>query len=78
MRWSSHKDIAVKALKKLAGPHVPATLTGLERAVKRAHAAYDKAEAMARERQRSEPQPDGIEPDGGVSDELDEDLDEAA
>jgi hypothetical protein len=22
-RWSSHKDIAAKALKKLAGPHVP-------------------------------------------------------
>ena len=26
-RWSSHKDIAAKALKKLAGPHVPASLT---------------------------------------------------
>jgi hypothetical protein len=22
-RWSSHKDIAAKALKKLAGPHIP-------------------------------------------------------
>ena len=46
-RWSSHKDIAAKALRKLAGPHVPASLTKLEQAVKRAHAAYDKAETAA-------------------------------
>ena len=59
-RWSSHKDIAAKALKKLAGPHLPATLSGLERAVKRAHAAYDKAETAAREQQRAERQP--VEP----------------
>jgi hypothetical protein len=37
-RWSSHKDIAAKALKKLAGPHLPASLSKLEQAVKRAHA----------------------------------------
>ena len=60
-RWSSHKDIAAKALKKLAGPHVPASLTQLEQAVKRAHAAYDKAETAAREQQRAERQP--VEPD---------------
>ena len=42
-RWSSHKDLAAKALKKLAGPHVPATLSRLEQAVRRAHAAYDTA-----------------------------------
>jgi hypothetical protein len=53
-RWSSHKDIAAKALRKLAGPHVPTTLSQLERAVNRTHAAYDKAEAAARERQRAE------------------------
>ena len=41
-RWSSHKDIAAKALRKLAGPHVPASLTRLEQAVKRAHAAYEQ------------------------------------
>ena len=56
-RWSSHKDIAAKALKKLAGPHVPASLSKLEQAVKRAHAAYDKAEAQVRELQRAERQP---------------------
>ena len=77
-RWSSHKDIAAKALKKLAGPHVPATLTGLERAVKRAHAAYDKAEAAAREQQAAERQPVDTEPADATVDEFDEDLDEAA
>src|SRR5215211_2910490 len=55
-RWSSHKDIAAKALKKLVGPHVPASLTRLEQAVKRAHAAYDKAETTAREHQRAKRQ----------------------
>jgi hypothetical protein len=49
-RWSSHKDIAAKALRKLAGPHVPASLRKLEQAIKRAHAAHDKAERAARER----------------------------
>src|SRR5215207_2332136 len=53
-RWSSHKDIAGKALRKLAGPHVPASLTKLEQAVKRAHAAYDKAEAQVGEQQLDE------------------------
>jgi hypothetical protein len=37
--WSSRKDIAAKALKKLAGPHLPASLSAVERAVKRARAA---------------------------------------
>ena len=50
--WSSRKDIAAKALKKLAGPHLPASLSALERAVKRAHAAYEEAEQA----QRREPQ----------------------
>jgi hypothetical protein len=77
-RWSSHKDIAAKALKKLAGPHVPTTLTRLEQAVKRAHAAYDKAEAAARERQRGERRPVEPDADDGIGDEADEDLDESA
>ncbi len=77
--WSSHKDIAAKALKKLAGPHVPASLSKLEQAVKRAHAAYDKAETAAHEQQRAERQAVEAEPDDGtVDDELDEELDDAA
>jgi hypothetical protein len=74
-RWSSHKDSAAKALRKLAGPHVPATLTKLEQAVKRAHAAYDKAETAAREHQRAERRL--VEDDERVGDEPDDALDEA-
>jgi hypothetical protein len=75
-RWSSHKDIAAKTLKKLAGPHVPATLTRLEQTVKRAHAAYEKAETAAREQQRAErKQVAGHEP---VGEEPDDALDDAA
>jgi hypothetical protein len=43
-RWSSHKDHATKALRKLAGPHLPASLIKLEQGVKRVHTAYEKAE----------------------------------
>jgi hypothetical protein len=34
--WASHGDRAAKALANLAGPHLPACLAQLERAVKRA------------------------------------------
>jgi hypothetical protein len=78
IHWSSHTDLAAKALKKLAGPHVPTTLTKLEQAVKRAHAAYDKAETAAREQRRAERQATEPETDDGIGDELDEDLDDAA
>jgi hypothetical protein len=77
-RWSSHKDIAGKALKKLAGPHVPASLTKLEQAVKRAHAAYDKAETQAREQQLAERRPAEPDTGDGIGDALGEDLDEVA
>jgi hypothetical protein len=53
-RWSSHKDIAAKALRKLAGPHAPTTLSRLEQSVKRTHAAYDRAETAAREQRHAE------------------------
>ena len=77
-RWSSHKDLAAKALKKLAGRHVPASLTRLEQAVKRAHAAYDKAETAAREQARADRASTEIERDNdGIGDELDEDLHDA-
>jgi hypothetical protein len=41
--WRAHKDLAAKALKKLAGRHVPASMRQLERAVERIHAAYHAA-----------------------------------
>ncbi len=77
-RWSSHKDIAANALKKLAGPHVPASLTRLEQGVKRAHNAFDKAETAGRERQRVERPSVEVEPDDDTVDSQNEDLDEAA
>ena len=50
-RWSSHKDHAAKALKKLAGPHLPASLKELEKAIARAHREHDMAvQQVQRER----------------------------
>ena len=43
MRWSSHKDHARKALAKLAGPHLPATLKQVEKAIAKAHAEHETA-----------------------------------
>ena len=43
MRWPSHKDHAHKALAKLAGPHLPATLKQVEKAIAKAHAEHEKA-----------------------------------
>jgi hypothetical protein len=43
IRWGSHRDLAAKALKKLAAPHVPASLKQLERAIDRVHAAHQQA-----------------------------------
>jgi ParB/RepB/Spo0J family partition protein len=77
-RWSSHKDFAAKALRKLAGPHVPSSLTKLEQAIKRAHAAYEKAETAAREQHRAACQATEPETDDGVGDALEQDVGEAA
>jgi hypothetical protein len=52
-RWSSHKDHAAKALKKLAGPHLPGSLRQLETAVKRAHQDCAQAERESHEAQRA-------------------------
>ena len=50
-QWSSHKDHAAKALKKLAGPHLPASLKELEKAIARAHREHDMAvQQVQRER----------------------------
>ncbi len=68
--WSSHKDQAAKALKKLAGPHLPASLAQLENAVKRAHREYASTERHAQEQAGREPNPDA-ESDG-IDDLVDE------
>ena len=41
--WSSHNDHAAKALKKLAGPHLPASLKELEKVIARAYRDHDTA-----------------------------------
>jgi hypothetical protein len=43
MRWSSHRDHARKALAKLAGPHLPATLKQVEKAIAKAHSDHHNA-----------------------------------
>jgi hypothetical protein len=60
-------DIVAKALRRVAGPHVPVSLSNLEQAVKRVHAAYDKAETQAREQQRAERQATEPETDDGIA-----------
>jgi hypothetical protein len=40
MRWGRTKDLALKALKKLAGPRVPASVKALERPLERMRADH--------------------------------------
>jgi hypothetical protein len=67
IQWSSRKDQAEKALAKLVGSHLPATLTQLERAIAKAKSDRDKQLAGLREDQRAAAaaaDPDeGAEPD---------------
>ena len=85
MRWSSHKDHARKALAKLAGPHLPASLKQLEKAVARAKAGHEEATRTANRRPAASgaavdeaSATPGVEvPDEPVEEELEcEDLDE--
>jgi len=82
--WASHKDHAAKALKKLAGPHLRASLRQLETAVKRAHADSARAERRAHEAQQAERPADAEDQaNSGTAEEAvrvddDEDLGEAA
>lgn len=43
LQWSSHNNLAIKALEKLAGPHVAPTLKALEKAVAKAKREHDEA-----------------------------------
>jgi hypothetical protein len=51
-RWASHNDQAAKALRKLAGPHLPTTLKQLEKAIAAAKRDHDRAQEQALDRQR--------------------------
>jgi hypothetical protein len=66
--WSSHKDHAAKALKKLTGPHLPGSLRQLETAIKRAHDDCARAEHDA----------GAAEPDDSVTEAQDRESDDPA
>jgi hypothetical protein len=63
--WASHKDHAAKALRKLAGPHLPGSLRQLETAVKRAHEDCARAERTAAEARTPVPSPGTESQDNG-------------
>jgi len=87
MHWGSHRDnIAPNGLNKPVGPHLPASLRALERAVGRVHAEHRSAiEHMATASQPAaddEPTAPVLRPDDGNSeaepdDEADESIDAA-
>jgi ParB/RepB/Spo0J family partition protein len=54
IRWGSHQDKAAKALAKLAGPYLPASLKQLEKAVTKAKAQQDKTVTEIRSAQKAE------------------------
>ena len=63
-RWPSHKDHAAKALQKLAGPRLPATLRQLEKAIAKAGTELHEAQAEAQARKAS-----SVEEDVGAGEE---------
>jgi hypothetical protein len=74
-RWPSHKDHARKALAKLAGPHLPATLKQLEKAIEKAHGTYVRAQQHAGARPAAAVESDGLS-DPKSLDDGDDELDE--
>lgn len=84
-RWASHKDLAAKALAKLAAPQLPASLRQLEAAVKRAHEEHERAgqRSRAAARRASPSKPAEEQPGAGASEdtanvEADVDVEELA
>jgi hypothetical protein len=75
MRWPSHKDHARKALAKLAGPHLPATLKQLELAIEKAHSACEHAQQADSPKPTPEVESDG-QNDPENLDDCDDELDE--
>jgi hypothetical protein len=54
-QWGSHNDLAAKALKKLAGPHLPASLKQLEKAIAAANKHAEEAQHAQRATTTREP-----------------------
>jgi hypothetical protein len=78
LRWSSRKDQAAKALAKLAGPHLPASLKQLEKAIAKAKSEYDKqlVDAERQRRAASQTSADPASQADDVDDTSERDLDE--
>jgi hypothetical protein len=74
-RWPSHNDHARKALAKLAAPPLPATLKQLEKAIEKAHGAYERAQQDARPKPAPVVESDG-QTDTENPDDCDDELDE--
>ena len=72
--FGSHKDLAEKALAKLAGPHVPASMKQLSKAIDAAHAALHKAEGAERETRSRQLAEDGPDDPAPLDETVDEDL----
>jgi len=68
LAWYSRQGKAVKALEKLAGPHVPVSLKQLEKAVKRAETEYeaqlDQARAAGRKARAEQHGPERVDYQG--------------
>ena len=73
IRWSSHKDHARKALVKLAGPHLPATLKQVEKAVAKAHSEQEEATTSRAADRAASVESEPVSAESTDSDELSED-----
>jgi hypothetical protein len=75
--YGSHKDLAEKALAKLAGPHIPGSVKRLTKAIDAAHTALHKAEDATRNGRdgnvaADEPDPT-VQPSAGEESDIDAD-----
>jgi ParB/RepB/Spo0J family partition protein len=67
LTWPSHKDIALKALTKLADPHIAETLKALEKAVAKAEREHKEAlKALAEDKSRAQDGADELDTDGDL------------
>jgi hypothetical protein len=77
--YGSRQDVAEKALAKLAGPHIPASMKQLTKAIDAAHTALHRAEDGARNGRDGAVAADEmdptIRPDGGDETDVDGELD---
>jgi hypothetical protein len=80
--YGSHKDLAEKALAKLAGPHIPGSMKQLTKAIDAAHRALHEAEGGARDGRDGTAAADEadptVQPSAGEESDVNDELDAAA